>query len=229
MCRLGVIAILLAVHLHGDEKALPRVLILGDQIYQQPASELRKELKGKAEVHCPRMEPGVVWNSVTALQLLEQQLGEGRWDLIHFNCGLGDLIHRVPGVKAFRVMPRHAGGIRTTAPEQYEKNLNALVTRLKTTGAKLVWGSTTPIRHSSTNVFEKGTEISYNAIAAKVMAKHGIPTNDMYTFVKGLIDMNKPAGHGADPFFFDRKPIHPPLREVLRKNLGVTLCNLTKP
>jgi len=221
MCRLGVIAILLAVHLNADEKALPRVLILGDQIYQQPASELRKELKGKAEVHCPRMEPGVVWNSVTALQLLEQQLGEGRWDLIHFNCGLGDLIHRVPGVKAFRVMPRHAGGIRTTAPEQYEKNLNALVTRLKTTGAKLVWGSTTPIRHSSTNVFEKGTEISYNAIAAKVMAKHGIPTNDMYTFVKGLIDMNKPAGHGADPFFFDRKPIHPPLREILRKGFGV--------
>jgi len=229
MCRLGVIAILLAVHLNGDEKALPRVLILGDQIYQQPASELRKELKGKAEVHCPRMEPGVVWNSVTALQLLEQQLGEGRWDLIHFNCGLGDLIHRVPGVKAFRVMPRHAGGIRTTAPEQYEKNLNTLVTRLKTTGAKLVWGSTTPIRHSSTNVFEKGTEISYNAIAAKVMTKHGIPTNDMYTFVKGLIDMNKPAGHGADPFFFDRKPIHPPLREVLRKNLGVALSNLSKP
>ena len=229
MCRLGVIAILLAVHLHGDEKALPRVLILGDQIYQQPASELRKELKGKAEVHCPRMEPGVVWNSVTALQLLEQQLGEGRWDLIHFNCGLGDLIHRVPGVKAFRVMPRHAGGIRTTSPQQYEKNLYMLVTRLKATGAKLVWGSTTPIRHSSTNVFEKGTEISYNAIAAKVMTKHGIPTNDMYTFVKGLIDMNKPAGHGADPFFFDRKPIHPPLREVLRKNLGVTLSNLSKP
>lgn len=229
MCRLGVIAILLAVHLNADEKALPRVLILGDQIYQQPASELRKELKGKAEVHCPRMEPGVVWNSVTALQLLEQQLGEGRWDLIHFNCGLGDLIHRVPGVKAFRVMPRHAGGIRTTAPEQYEKNLNTLVTRLKTTGAKLVWGSTTPIRHSSTNVFEKGTEISYNVIAAKVMTKHGIPTNDMYTFVKGLIDMNKPAGHGADPFFFDRKPIHPPLREVLRKNLGVALSNLSKP
>ena len=233
MCRLSAIAILLVVHLVGylnaAENALPRVLILGDQIYQQPASELRKELKGKAEVHCPRTEPGVVWNSVTALQLLEQQLGGGRWDLIHFNCGLGDLIHRVPGVKSFRVMPRHGGGIRATAPEQYEKNLHALVIRLKATGAKLVWGSTTPIRHSSTNVFEKGTEISYNAIAAKVMAKHGIPTNDMYTFVKGLIDMNKPASHGADPFFFDRKPIHPPLREVLRKNLGVTLSNLSKP
>ena len=233
MCRLSAIAILLAVHLVGylnaAENALPRVLILGDQIYHQPASELRKEFKDKAEVHCPRTEPGVVWNSATALELLDQQLGEDRWDLIHFNCGLGDLIHRLPGVKSFRVIPRHAGGIRTTAPEQYEKNLNALVTRLKATGAKLVWGSTTPIRHSSTNVFEKGTEIEYNAIAAKVMARHGIPTNDMYTFVKGLIDMNKPAGHGADPFFFDRKPIHSPIRAIIQQQLGVTPGNLPKP
>ena len=227
MRRLGVIAILLAVHLNADENALPRVLILGDQIYQQPASELRKELKGKAEVHCPRTEPGVVWNSTTALELFDQQLGEGRWDLIHFNCGLGDLIHRVPGVKSFRVMPRQAGGIRATAPEQYENNLHALASRLKATGAKLVWGSTTPIRHSSTNVFEKGTEIEYNSIAAKVMARHGIPTNDMYAFVKDLIDMNKPAGHGADPFFFDRKPIHPPLREVLRERLGLAHADST--
>ena len=233
MHRLSAIAILLAVHLVGylnaAENALPRVLILGDQIYHQPASELRKELKGNAEVHCLRAEPGVVWNSSTALELLDQQLGEDRWDLIHFNCGLGDLIHRLPGVKSFRVIPRHAGGIRTTAPEQYEKNLNALVTRLKATGAKLVWGSTTPIRHSSTNVFEKGTEIEYNAIAAKVMARHGIPTNDMYTFVKGLIDMNKPAGHGADPFFFDRKPIHSSIRAIIQQQLGVVPGNLPKP
>ena len=91
------------------------------------------------------------------------------------------------------------------------------------------WGTTTPIRYSSTNVFTKGTEIEYNAIAAKVMAKHGVPTNDMYTFVKSLIDMNKPAGHGADPFFFDRKPIHPPLLDILRKYLGVAPINLPKP
>ena len=222
-------AFVLSGEIMAEETTLPRVLILGDQVYQQPATELRKELKGKAEVNFPGIKPGEVWNSTTALELLDRQLGDGRWDLIHFNCGLGDLIHRVPGVKAFRVMPRHAGGIRTTDHRQYEKNLHALVTRLKTTGAKLVWASTTPIRHSSTNVFAKGTEIEYNAIAAKVMAGRGIPTNDMYVFVRSLIDMNKPAGHGADPFFFDRKAIHPPLREILHKYLGVSPVNLPKP
>ena len=232
MRSISVIAIFSAFVLSGgimaEESVLPRVLILGDQIYQQPATELRKELKGKAEVNFPGMKPGEVWNSTTALELLDRQIGDGRWDLIHFNCGLGDLIHRVPGVRSFRVMPRHVGGIRTTDPRQYEKNLHALVTRLKTTGAKLVWASTTPIRHSSTNVFAKGTEIEYNAIAAKVMAGHGIPTNDMYVFVRSLIDMNKPAGHGADPFFFDRKAIHLPLRDILHKYLGVAPINLPK-
>ena len=155
--------------------------------------------------------------------------GDGQWDIIHFNCGLGDLIHRVPGVKAFRVMPRHAGGIRTTSPQQYEKNLSALVIRLKVTKAKLVWASTTPIRHSSTNVFAKGSEIEYNAIARKVMGKHSIPINDLHTFVKGLIDMNKPAGHGADPFFFARKPIHSPLLRIVTHHLDFPLPDLSKP
>lgn len=225
MQTLRAMLLVCAVALSGGgvqaEENLPRVLILGDQVYQQPAADLNKELKGKAEIHYLRHEPGVVWNTTTALELLDRYLGEGKWDLIHVNCGLGDLIYRAPGMKSFRVMPRHAGGRRASAPEQYEKNLHTLAARLKATGAKIVWGSTTPIRHSSTNVFAKGSEIEYNAIAAKVMVRYGIPTNDMYTFVKDLIDMNKPAGHGADPFFFDRKPIHLPLREILRKNLGL--------
>lgn len=218
-------ALVLATLLFGlplaGEKALPRILILGDQIYRQPASDLKKELKGKAEVHYPTVEVGMVWSSSTALDMLDRQLGDGQWDLIHFNCGLGDLIHRLPEVKAFRVMPIEAGGIRNTSPQQYERNLESIITRLKAAGSKIVWGNTTPIRHSSTNVFLKGSEIEYNMIAAKVMAKHGIVINDMHSFVKGLIDMNKPAGHGADPFFFDRKPIHHPILKIIAKEVDL--------
>ena len=58
------------------EETLPRVLILGDQVYQQPAADLKKELKGRAEIHYPRHEPGVVWNTTTALELLDRYLGE---------------------------------------------------------------------------------------------------------------------------------------------------------
>ena len=93
--------------------------------------------------------------------------------------------------------------------------------QLKKTGAKVVWASTTPIRDSRSNVFEIGSEIKYNAIAAEVMAGHGVPINDMYTFVKHLIDMDKPAGHGADPFSFDKKAIHMPIARVIEQHFGL--------
>ena len=229
MKRRSITSLLLGVILYlsplsGEEK-LPRVLIIGDFVYQQASPGVQKDLKGKVTVHYPRLDPGIVISSTSVLEHFDQLIGEGDWDLIHFNVGLGDLIYCAPGMKAFRVFPRHVGGLRNTTPEQYEKNLNELATRLKATGSKLVWASTTPIRHSASNVFEKGSEIEYNTIADKVMKEHGIPTNDMYTFVKNLINMDKPAGHGADPFNFDKKPIHPPILEVLQQELGVTLAS----
>lgn len=197
---------------------LPRVLVLGDSIYQQPARDAANELKGRVEVVFANMQPGEVRNTETILENLEVLLGKGPWDLIHFNCGLGDLVHRAPNMKAFRVMAREVGGVRATCPEQYEKNLHELVTRLQGTGARLVWATTTPIRHSTSNVFEMGSEVKYNAIAARVMAAHKVPINDMHTYVRDLIDMKRPASHGADPFYFDRKPLHPPiLRSILNE------------
>ena len=41
------------------------------------------------------------------------------------------------------------------------------------------------------------------------MQKHNVVINDMYSFTKELIDMEKPAGFGADPFHFDKKSLHP--------------------
>jgi hypothetical protein len=51
------------------------------------------------------------------------------------------------------------------------------------------------------------------------MAAQKVPTNDMYSFVRDLIDRKRPASHGADPFFFDRKPLHPPIVQVILHEL----------
>ena len=53
------------------------------------------------------------------------------------------------------------------------------------------------------------------------MKKHGIPVVDMYSYVKGILNMEKPASHGADPFHFDRKPIHSPSKDIIAKSLGL--------
>ena len=209
---------------------VPRVLIIGDSIYSNHTRELPKLLKGRVEVVYASWNPGEIADTATTIELLDRHLGRidrngkpvdpdkwPRWDLIHFNCGLGDLIHRAPGMKTFRVLPIHVGGVRNTPPVQYANNLRTLVTalRAKAPEATLVWASTTPIRASANNAFEKGSEIEYNDIAANVMQKNSVRTNEMYTFVRHLINMDKPASHGADPFSFEKKPIHMPIARII--------------
>ena len=71
----------------SDDPALPRVLIIGDSISIGYTTMLRKNLVGKANVH--RVDGNCRW-SAYGDENIEQWLGEGDWDLIHFNFGLWD-------------------------------------------------------------------------------------------------------------------------------------------
>ena len=219
-----------------DKPQLPNVLIIGDSVYQQHARGVLTELKSQANVQFANWPKLVLPNSANAVEDIDLLLGlqdaagndvpadkRPNWDLIHFNVGLGDLIYCVPNIKSHRILSFDYGGVIRTDAQQYEQNLETLVRllRQKAPGAKIVWASTTPIRHSRENVFRKGTEIQYNQIAERVMKKHGVPINDMYNYVKSIIDMDKPAGHGVDPFFFDRKPIHEPIHKYIIQELGL--------
>ena len=64
-------------------------------------------------------------------------MGKTRWDVIHFNWGLWDLCYRHPKSKVQGRRDK-ARGTLTTPLEQYEKNLDQLVVRLKKTKAKLM-------------------------------------------------------------------------------------------
>lgn len=203
--------------------SLPRVLILGDSIYTQPARQAASRLAGKAEVFSPG-GPGTeavhVFNTTTALAHLDELVGDGRWDLIHFNYGLGDLVYRAPGMDSFRVMPKQAGGVRATSPEDYERNLTAIVTRLKATGARLVWASTTPVQSDNRGLYDIGSELEYNAIAARIMAaKEGVSVSDMHTAVADLLEGSKQRHES--PTSFGKLSIHPPLVEAICRELSL--------
>lgn len=112
-----------------DAPGLPRVLLIGDSIsigYTLPVREL---LRGKANVH---RVPGNASSSGHGLQLLDRWLGDGRWDVIHFNFGIHDA----------KLPPE---GNRHASVELYANNLRLIVARLKRTGARLIWASSTPI------------------------------------------------------------------------------------
>ena len=169
-----------------DEPGLPRVLIIGDSIsvgYTLPA---RKLLEGKANLHRPLTNCGPTQRGI---EEIENWLGEGSWDVIHFNWGLHDIVYMMENGE--RADPPR--GQHQVLVDQYAQNLNTLVKRLKETAAKLVWCATTPVPQGASNR-KPGDEVEYNAIAQKVMDSHGVPTNDLYTYaLERLHDIQLPA------------------------------------
>ncbi|MFT5239916.1 MAG: hypothetical protein ACI9OU_000802 [Candidatus Promineifilaceae bacterium] len=202
-------------------EALPRVLIVGDSVYNAPVQQVAKFLQGRVEVVFPEIQTGEVRSSAAVLKHLDQWLGDGKWDLIYFNAGLADLVHRAPGMKSFRVMPIDSGGILTTSPEHYEQNLRGCLERLKATGATLVWSNTTPVRNTANGIFERGAEVKYNAIAAALMVEHNVTVNDMHAYVTAHGD--EPGA--GEPFAF-QVPLYVPMARSMLK--GLKLTNATK-
>src|SRR4051794_20126997 len=157
-----------------DVAGLPRVLIIGDSIsigYQVP---LREALAGKANVHRPATNCGPTTRGV---EQIEQWLGDGKWDVIHFNFGLHDVRHFDDAAKATDADKGH----RQVSDADYEKNLDQLVSRMKKTGAKLIFATTTPAPDGSPGRI-KGDEVTYNDIARRVMQRHGVAIDDLYAF-----------------------------------------------
>ena len=157
-----------------DVAGLPRVLLIGDSIsigYTLPVREL---LKGKANVHRIPTNGGPTTNG---LKGLTGWLGDAKWDVIHFNWGLHDLKY-IQEDASKRADPKAPGSHPQVPLAEYEKNLATLVAQLKTTGAKLIWCSTTPVTAGSEGRVE-GDEKMYNEAAARVMTAAGIPTDDL--------------------------------------------------
>lgn len=171
-----------------DVPGLPRVLIIGDSISIGYTVPTRTALKGKANVHRPRTNCGPTTKGVAEI---DAWLGDGKWDVIHFNWGLHDL--KYMGPKGENLFPKEKGGHQQVAPDAYAKNLEILVNRMKKTGAKLIWRNTTPVPPGAKGRYV-GDSAAYNKVAAKIMKKHGIPTHDLFTMSKERMkELMRPA------------------------------------
>lgn len=157
-------------------KDLPKVLIIGDSISIGYTPYVKRQLKDEATVS---RNPGNAAHTGTGLEKIDAWLGDTRWDVIHFNWGLHDLCYRNPKSKNQAGRDK-VNGTLTTTLEQYEKNLDQLVTRLAKTGATLVWASTTIVPGGEPGRIA-GDDKKYNEAAARVMKKHGVVTNDLHS------------------------------------------------
>jgi len=162
-----------------DVPGLPRVLLIGDSISMGYTVPTRKLLAGVANVHRAPENCGPTSRGV---ERIDAWLGDGKWDLIHFNFGLHDL----------KIME---DGKHQVPIEQYEANLRQLVERLKQTGARLIWASTTPVPDAEVNPPRSDDDVAaYNAVAKRIMQENGIETDDLYSFaLPRLAEIQQPA------------------------------------
>ena len=162
-----------------DDPKLPRVLLIGDSISIGYTVPVREQMAGKANVHRILTNGGPTSNGVANLA---KWLGTGKWDVIHFNWGLHDLKYLDTGKQQI-------------PPDEYEKNLRTLVATLKSTGAKLIWCSTTPVPDAKLNPPRKPADVlAYNAVARRVMEENKIPINDLFTHAAAkLAEVQIPA------------------------------------
>lgn len=170
-----------------QEKPLPQVLIIGDSISGGYHKTVVRLLEGKADVTripCNGEYMG------TGVKKIDEWLGDTKWDVIHFNWGLWDIY----GWEYAKV---------DRSPAKYEERLETLVTRLEKTGAKLIWGTTTPgcpelevsmrDRFHSNLVITSEVQQQYREVALRVMKKHNIPFNDLYSLILPDLEKYSPA------------------------------------
>jgi acyl-CoA thioesterase-1 len=149
-----------------DDPRLPNVLIIGDSISIYYTDPVRRLLAGRADVYRTPVGPG---KAETLFASLDQFLKNRRWDIIHFNSGLHDF----------------AGKEGTSQQlSQYRRNLEIILGKLRATGARVIWASTTPVpakvpARASSDVLAQ----RYNAAAKALMDEEGVPIDDLYAAI----------------------------------------------
>lgn len=149
------------------------VLLLGDSIRMGYQPLVKEMLAGHAEVVGPgencRFAKYTLWS-------VDEWVGEhGIPDVIHWNNGIWDVYHR-----------SEEDGIFTPL-EEYIATIRRILTRLRKTGAPIIWATTTPVHPGKTNLFNHEIDI-YNAAIVKLMQAEQVAVTDLNAVIKANIE-----------------------------------------
>jgi lysophospholipase L1-like esterase len=166
------------------DPSLPNVLLLGDSISIGYTLPVRQLLKGQANVFRPVTATGAAENcsdTGKGVTELDRWLAMApKWEVIHFNWGLHDLKHMKDDKPS---LDPNDPPLRSV--EEYRANLEKIVARLKQTGARLVFATTTPVVPGTGNPFRSPDDPPrYNAAAVAVMKANGVGVNDLFGAVQ---------------------------------------------
>lgn len=166
----------------AETNASPRVLLVGDSIVKGYYGGVEKALGDDA--HLARYATSKFLSHPDFLAEVGLLLKRYPFDVIHINNGL------------------HGWGY---TEDQYRDGLEALVAFIQkeSPDSKVIWCLTTPVRDSKDLSKPDGDKQprveARNAIAAEIMAKHGIPVTDLHdAVVKDDANFSQDGVHFSD-------------------------------
>ncbi|QDT91750.1 SGNH/GDSL hydrolase family protein [Gimesia algae] len=160
----------------ANKDDLPRVLLAGDSITRGYYGAVEKQLAGKAS--CARLTTSKCVSDPTFNDDLLLLLKQYKFSVIHINNGL------------------HGWGY---TEEQYRDGLSKTIVAVKKYAGdtKLIWATTTPVRErSDLKTFAERTDRVKvrNKLAAEIMTKRQVPTDDLFELVKDHADWQSTDG-----------------------------------
>lgn len=184
-CYLSLVNLALAQEARPEPKPapkLPKVVLIGDSIRLGYAPEVAKLLAGKATIVHPKPNGG---DSANVLKHLETWAIAEKPDIVHFNCGIHDTKR-----------DKQSGKFQVPV-EEYEKNLRAIVEKIrKETGAKVIFATTTPINDD--RAAAKRDKATYELLDASIMLYNRTAANVMRDLKVPLDDLNAVIGDGDE-------------------------------
>ena len=187
MVKYILVVALVLFYCSESNRELPKILIIGDSISGGYFPFVQDSLIGKAKVFQPTYidengkTKGCCGGTTQGLKEMDSFLSNKKWDIIHFNFGLHDIKHIDPvtGKNSKNLSHPHQA-----SPEEYERNLINIVKKLKLTGAKLIFATTTPYPDKlGKQMRSPGMPKIYNQVALKIMNNNQIIVNDLYSLV----------------------------------------------
>jgi hypothetical protein len=160
---------------------LPDVLLIGDSISIGYTRPVRSLLENEANIHRPNTNCG---DTRLGVEKIDEWLGLTSWKVIHFNFGLHDLCYRHPESKEHGRRDKVRGSISVPL-EKYGTNLDVIVSKLRNTGARLVFATTTVVPEGEPGRHPEDP-VKYNEVATGLMQKYGIPINNLHELTKSF-------------------------------------------
>ena len=161
------------------------VLIIGDSISIGYTPIVQKALAPGINVE---HNPGNGGSTVRGVENVGKWVGDRQWDVILFNFGLHDLVHK-DSLNKYDVTGKVAVSL-----DEYRKNLEVIVAKLRESTATLIFMTTTEVPENSAGR-KVDDPAKYNAVALDVMKKNKIEVVDLYTLSLTVHPQNSKPGN----------------------------------